>query len=76
MPMTVAPDLVATIVRRMFGTDALERVLVALQACSATAPATEAGRVQLAVLKLYDEDPGRNLATWTSAAKTDYRDVL
>ena len=30
----------------------------------------------MAVLKLYEEDPKRDLLIWTRAASLDYRDVL
>ncbi len=74
--MTVSSDLVGRVVARLFGPDEIDLVLQALSACTADAPSGERDRVQLAVLKLCDEDPSRNLHTWSLAAKKDYRDVL
>lgn len=74
--MTAASDLVVRAVARLCGPDEAVRVLAALRACSATAPSAERDRVQLAVLKLWDEDSAHDLDTWARAAETDYRDVL
>ncbi len=65
-----------TITKRLFPSDQVETVLAALASCSANAPTGEQGRIQIAVLKLYAEDPDRNLNTWVTAANVDYRDVL
>jgi hypothetical protein len=74
--MTFSSDVVAKVAIRLFGLMEAERVLQALDQCSAAVPAAERDRVRLAVLKLCDEDPGRSLDKWSTAARTDYRDVL
>lgn len=74
--MTVASDLVNSIVARLFEAEQIEFVQSALLSCSTAAPAGERDRVQVAVLKLYDEDTNRDLAAWARAAEQDYRDVL
>lgn len=74
--MTVPSDLVVKVVIRLFGSNGTERVLHSLKKCSAEVPVAERDRVQLAVLKLCDEDSTRNLDRWAVAAQTDYRDVL
>lgn len=74
--MTSSADLVHRIVTRLFTLEQFEHVLSDLLACSASAPPGERSRVQVAVLKLFDEDPNRDLLVWTRAAALDYRDVL
>lgn len=73
------PDALALrikITERLFPPDKVESVLAALASCSADAPTGEQDRIQIAVLKLFAEDPDRNLNTWVTAARVDYRDVL
>ena len=74
--MTGTSDLVFRIAVRAIGPEQVDSALAALIESSAGAPDTERERVQLAVLKLYEEDSGRDLAKWARAAKADYRDVL
>jgi hypothetical protein len=74
--MTTSADLVHRIVTHLFTPGQVEHVLAELLSCSESAPPSEQSRVQVAVLKLYDEDPKRDLLVWTRAAAVDYRDVL
>lgn len=76
LPMTTSTDLVQRIVTRLFTPEQVEHVLAELLSCSDSAPPGEQSRVQVAVLKLYDEDPRRDLLAWTRAAALDYRDVI
>ena len=69
-------DLVFRIAARVFGPKQVDSALAVLIEGSAGAPDTECERVQLAVLKLYEEDSTRDLAKWARAAAADYRDVL
>lgn len=74
--MTVSSDLVVRVVTRLFSSDEVDRVLQTLSACTVDVPSAERDRVQLAVLKLCDEDSARNFDKWSLAAKADFRDVL
>jgi hypothetical protein len=64
------------IAQRLFPADQIGAVLEALHSSTEGAPAGDRDRVQVAVLKLYCEDPHGNLNAWVNAAKVDYRDVL
>lgn len=64
------------VVQRLFPADQVEAVLEAVASSTEGAPAGEQDRIQIAVLKLYSEDPHQNLNRWVKAAIVDYRDVL
>jgi hypothetical protein len=70
------PAVIPTAVRRLFPADQVEAVIAQLLRSAQFAPSGEWIRVQLAVLKLYEEDPARGLEAWINSAAADYRDVL
>jgi hypothetical protein len=74
--MLDARSLPLRIVQRLFPADQVEAVREALDSTTVGAPAGDRDRIQVAVLKLYCEDPHRNLNVWVKAANVDYRDVL
>ena len=74
--MLDARTLPLKIVQRLFPDDQVEAVLKALDSSTEGSPAGDRDRIQVAVLKLYCEDPHRNLNAWVKAANIDYRDVL
>jgi hypothetical protein len=75
-PAGLSADHVSAKVRGLFAPEQVESVLRQLSECVQNAPEGEKLRVQLAVLKLYDEDPERDLDKWLAATRGDYRDAL
>jgi hypothetical protein len=75
-PAGLSADHVNAKVRGLFAPEQVDSVLRQLSACVQKAPEGEKPRVQLAVLKLYDEDPARDLDKWLAATRGDYRDAL
>jgi hypothetical protein len=75
-PAGPTADDVSAKVRSLFAQEQVESVLRELSDCVHHAPEGEKLRVQLAVLKLFDEDPARDLGRWLAAARGDYRDAL
>jgi hypothetical protein len=75
-PAGPTADDVNAKVRGLFAPEQVESVLRQLRECVQSAPEGEQLRVQMAVLKLYDEDPARDLGKWLAATRGDHRDAL
>jgi hypothetical protein len=75
-PAGPTADDVCAKVRSLFAPEQVAPVIRQLSECVQNAPEGEKLRVQLAVLKLYDEDPARDLEKWLAATRGDYRDAL
>ncbi len=67
---------VEVVARAIFPEQPVEETMAALDKYGVESHESERSRVQLAILKLCDEDPGVELKAYVGMAKKDYRDVL
>jgi hypothetical protein len=77
VPLLPSRDLVEAKARRILPRRDVRDLLQILDAAVTNAPAVDRERIQLAVLKLYEEGAGKHeLETVAGWAKDDWRDVL